>query len=109
MGKEWAVEHVSLNMTMTSGTPCIPPVGSPLTLIWLMFVGRANHEDGWEKEGSALAVYHRGQLVVDLWGGWADRAAGRVWEADNMAVAWSSTKVSPPWIISPTLGHPTRQ
>ena len=34
--------------------------------------GRENFVDGWEHEGAALAVYHRGRLVVDVWGGYAD-------------------------------------
>lgn len=56
-------------------------------------LGRANHEGGWEKEGSSVAVFHKGELVVDLWGGFADRTAGRPWEQDTMTVAYSSTKV----------------
>ncbi|MET0274421.1 MAG: serine hydrolase domain-containing protein [Phenylobacterium sp.] len=41
--------------------------------------------------GAAVAVRHEGEVVVDLWGGAAD-AAGRPWEADTLAVVFSSTK-----------------
>ena len=42
--------------------------------------------------GAACAVYHRGRLVVDLWGGLADRAAGRPWTQDTLALVFSTTK-----------------
>jgi CubicO group peptidase (beta-lactamase class C family) len=42
--------------------------------------------------GAACAVYVRGRLVVDLWGGIADRRSGRPWEADTSAVIFSCSK-----------------
>lgn len=42
--------------------------------------------------GGALAVVHRGRLVVDLWGGFADRAGTRPWTRDTLACAFSATK-----------------
>jgi CubicO group peptidase (beta-lactamase class C family) len=42
--------------------------------------------------GAACAVMQRGELVVDLWGGWADRDAGRAWEADTIGLVFSATK-----------------
>ncbi|MEV0233650.1 serine hydrolase domain-containing protein [Nonomuraea sp. NPDC050786] len=42
--------------------------------------------------GAAFAVYLDGELVVDLWGGVADRHTGRPWEADTPAFAYSCTK-----------------
>jgi CubicO group peptidase (beta-lactamase class C family) len=39
-----------------------------------------------------LAVYYKGKLVVDLWGGYADSSALRPWESDTMTVVYSSTK-----------------
>lgn len=42
--------------------------------------------------GSGVAVYHRGQPVADLWGGLADADTERPWEADTMAVSFSTTK-----------------
>jgi len=54
---------------------------------------RQNFADGWENEGAALAVYHNGQLVVDVWGGYADEAAMRMWDESTLTVVFSSTKV----------------
>ena len=42
--------------------------------------------------GAACCVYAGGQAVVDLWGGFADREAGRVWERDTAALVFSTTK-----------------
>ena len=41
--------------------------------------------------GAAVCVYHRGEKVVDIWGG-ARNAAGDPWEADTLAVSFSTTK-----------------
>jgi CubicO group peptidase (beta-lactamase class C family) len=41
--------------------------------------------------GAAVCVYHRGQCVVDAWGGWRDEA-GAPWCADTMAPSFSTTK-----------------
>jgi len=41
--------------------------------------------------GAAVAVYHRGELVVDLWGGHGDDA-GNPWQRDTMAMCFSTTK-----------------
>lgn len=45
-----------------------------------------------EETGAALCVYHRGELVVDLWGGWADVAQQKPWQADTLIVVFSVTK-----------------
>ena len=42
--------------------------------------------------GAALAVYRNTRLVVDLWGGLADDAAGTPVAADTMFILYSSTK-----------------
>lgn len=41
--------------------------------------------------GSAVCVYHRGNCVVDVWGGTKDRA-GNPWQADTTAPSFSTTK-----------------
>jgi CubicO group peptidase (beta-lactamase class C family) len=41
--------------------------------------------------GAAVAVYHRGELVVDIRGGTRD-AAGSPWSPDTMSVSFSTTK-----------------
>ncbi|XP_071096596.1 beta-lactamase domain-containing protein 2-like [Haliotis cracherodii] len=52
---------------------------------------RANIENGKE-QGAAFTVYHRGEVVVDMWAGYADEEAGRHWSGDTMFVVFSTTK-----------------
>ena len=54
-------------------------------------VQRARAAFQWGRGGS-LCVIHRGEVVVDTWGGWADKDAGQPWERDTLGVAWSTTK-----------------
>jgi CubicO group peptidase (beta-lactamase class C family) len=42
--------------------------------------------------GAACCVYHRGRLVVDIWGGMADREAQRSWAEDTLQLVFSTTK-----------------
>jgi CubicO group peptidase (beta-lactamase class C family) len=42
--------------------------------------------------GAALAAFHRGRLVVDLHGGFADAARTRPWRSDTLVNVWSATK-----------------
>jgi len=57
-------------------------------------VGRvfAEHLARGEEHGASFAVYHRGALVVDLWGGHADVERGVPWERDTRIVLFSVTK-----------------
>ncbi|GAB91709.1 serine hydrolase domain-containing protein [Gordonia rhizosphera] len=41
--------------------------------------------------GAAVAVYHRGRLVVDLWGG-VRNPEGDPWQRDTLAMCFSTTK-----------------
>jgi len=41
--------------------------------------------------GGAVSVYHRGELVVDAWGGARD-AGGTPWDRDTVAMSFSTTK-----------------
>jgi CubicO group peptidase (beta-lactamase class C family) len=41
--------------------------------------------------GAAVCVYHRGEKVVDIWGGTRNEA-GDPWQADTLAVSFSTTK-----------------
>ncbi|MBV9951880.1 MAG: beta-lactamase family protein [Acidimicrobiia bacterium] len=50
-----------------------------------------NFEAGLEV-GAAFAAYHRGEKVVDLWGGVADDSSGRAWAEDTLQLVYSSTK-----------------
>ena len=42
--------------------------------------------------GASLCVVERGQVVVDLWAGWADAAQTRPWQQDTIANVYSTTK-----------------
>ena len=42
--------------------------------------------------GASVCVMIEGRIVVDLWGGLADRHTGRPWERDTIGLVWSSTK-----------------
>ena len=44
--------------------------------------------------GAAVAVYHHGRCVADLWGGHADRARTRAWTRDTLVNVWSATKAA---------------
>lgn len=45
-----------------------------------------------EELGASLGVYADGEKVADLWGGIADPATGRPWDADTVSVIFSATK-----------------
>lgn len=42
--------------------------------------------------GSSLCVFHQGEKVVDLWGGYTDREMTRQWQADTLVNVYSTTK-----------------
>lgn len=42
--------------------------------------------------GASVAVTLGGELVVDLWGGWMDKARTRPWTRETRAPLWSGTK-----------------
>jgi CubicO group peptidase (beta-lactamase class C family) len=42
--------------------------------------------------GAACAAYHRGELVVDLWGGYRDAGRAAPWERDTLVLAYSTSK-----------------
>lgn len=42
--------------------------------------------------GGACCVYHRGEKVVDLWGGVRNRVTGEPWEEETMVVVYSTSK-----------------
>lgn len=50
-----------------------------------------NFSDGLEV-GAAFTAYHRGTMVVDLWGGFANEATRRAWERNALVVVFSTTK-----------------
>ena len=50
----------------------------------------ANFDEG--EVGAACTVAIDGRVVVDLWGGWADAARSRPWQADTLVNAYSVGK-----------------
>lgn len=42
--------------------------------------------------GASVCVMIEGHIVVDLWGGFADRHTRRPWEKETIGLVWSSTK-----------------
>jgi CubicO group peptidase (beta-lactamase class C family) len=42
--------------------------------------------------GASVAVMVDGELKVDLWGGWADKARSKPWERDTIVATYSTTK-----------------
>ncbi len=45
-----------------------------------------------EEVGASAAVYHRGEKVVDIWGGSFDAASGRPYDDSTLQVIFSTTK-----------------
>ena len=48
--------------------------------------------DAGDDCGASIAVHHKGELVVDIWGGHADAERTRAWESDTLVNVWSTTK-----------------
>jgi CubicO group peptidase (beta-lactamase class C family) len=47
-----------------------------------------------EEKGAAFTAFYRGELVVDLWGGYADFEAGRYRQHDSISGLYSATKIA---------------
>ncbi len=41
--------------------------------------------------GASVALIHRGELVVDLWGGHTDKAKTVEWQRDSIVNVWSQS------------------
>lgn len=54
-------------------------------------VFRESFESGAET-GAAFAVYYKGELVVDIWGGYANRTGRIPWRENTMSTAFSTSK-----------------
>ncbi|HRB05322.1 MAG TPA: serine hydrolase domain-containing protein [Ilumatobacteraceae bacterium] len=52
----------------------------------------SNNLDSGDDVGASVAVMLDGEMVVDLWGGFADQARTTPWQADTITNVWSSTK-----------------
>ena len=58
------------------------------------FAANFERTGDYAEVGAALCVYRRGEIVVDLWGGHADRARTRPWTAGTLVNVWSTTKAA---------------
>jgi CubicO group peptidase (beta-lactamase class C family) len=52
----------------------------------------SRHFETGQEVGAGLCVYHRGEMVVDLWGGLAHTDTKTPWTADTLAVVFSVSK-----------------
>ena len=62
-----------------------------ITSTYVYYIFRKHFKDGVEK-GSAFAIYHKGELVVDLWGGYGNELAQWPWQRDTVTKLFSATK-----------------
>jgi hypothetical protein len=46
--------------------------------------------------GASFCAMRDGALVVDLWGGWQDRAGTRPWQADTLSMSTPPPRASHP-------------
>uniref|UniRef100_A0A0N5BCU9 Beta-lactamase domain-containing protein n=1 Tax=Strongyloides papillosus TaxID=174720 RepID=A0A0N5BCU9_STREA len=53
-----------------------------------------------EREGVSLSVYYKNNLVLNLYGGYADKSANRIWEEDTHTVVFSLSKAVSSMVIS---------
>ena len=52
---------------------------------------RRNVENGKER-GASVAFYHKGELLVDLWGGFGDEESGKHWRNNTISQMYSASK-----------------
>src|SRR3712207_1422676 len=48
--------------------------------------------DAGEELGARFTLVERGELVLDIWGGFADRARSKPWNERTLAAVFSTTK-----------------
>jgi CubicO group peptidase (beta-lactamase class C family) len=86
-------EHVTYLRPTGPRDPDLPPIGGTVHAdfegVALRFTRLFR---GRDTGGAALAVRHRGETVVDIWGGYRDLDAGTPWQRDTMAMSFSTTK-----------------
>lgn len=56
------------------------------------FAANFEHDESRRDVGASLSVYHHGERVVNLWGGWRDAARTQPWTRDTLANVYSTTK-----------------
>jgi CubicO group peptidase (beta-lactamase class C family) len=58
-----------------------------------------------EEHGAAVAVWHQGRLVVDLWGGWRDQAGTAPWTAGTLVCMMSVVKAVTAMLVHVLADH----
>ena len=66
---------------------------------FLSFISRSQLDSGFDKGGS-FAAYYKGELVVNIWGGYVNEDTGQKWEEDTMPCFHSATKSFSSIVIS---------
>src|SRR5919112_43509 len=64
-------------------------IAVPYSRVWDVFAGVLDEQPG---TGASFAVWHDGEWVVDIWGGWADATHTRPWTQDTLVMPYSVTK-----------------
>ena len=64
-------------------------VATPYTRVREVFADVLAGQPG---TGASFAVWHDGEWVVDLWGGYADAGRTRPWQQDTLVMPYSVTK-----------------
>jgi CubicO group peptidase (beta-lactamase class C family) len=77
---------------MTNPLPIQGEVADGFEPVRQAFADNFQRPGDFAEVGAAVAVYHRGRCVVDLWGGHADKARTRPWTRDTLVNVWSATK-----------------
>jgi CubicO group peptidase (beta-lactamase class C family) len=78
---------------MSQSQPVVPQIGGHCEERFAAV--REAFEENFRKRdelGAAVTVRVGGDVVVDLWGGWADVQEKRAWERDTLVNVWSTTK-----------------
>jgi CubicO group peptidase (beta-lactamase class C family) len=58
-----------------------------------------------EELGASFAAIRDGEVVVDLWGGWADRGQTKAWARDTIAPVYSTTKAIAALVLAKLVGE----
>ena len=54
----------------------------------------ASNFDARGEQGASVCIYRAGRLVVDMWGGMVDAAAGSAWQPETVSLVFSATKAA---------------
>ncbi len=79
-------------MTDTVAPPIAGTVAPGFEAVREAFAANFSNDDPYREVGASLCVYHRGEQVVDLWGGYRDADRLTPWTPDTLVNVWSTTK-----------------